>query len=124
MDGTNTALIFTSTTPNLILTPQVQRTISTTGTPNSLLITFTSSNPVPTNGVIKITFPPESDAVVFASGVVGDITYNTADNTVTVVNKCSSGACLPTSVKSVTLSSSYVRNIGWIKSPLGTTDSF
>lgn len=125
MDGTITGLTFTSTTPNLILTPTIKRSITTTGTPNNYNVNFTTTNPIPSNGVILITFPPQSDAIVYLTATVGNIVYNATSNTVTVNNLCNPGGCTASSLKIITLDLTYVKNIGWIKSPLSTsTDSW
>jgi hypothetical protein len=82
------------------------------------------TNEVPAHGLIKIVFPPESDHLIFLTGTVAGspaYAYDMTTKTVTVTGAC---PCAAGSTKALTLQSTFIKNMGWIKLPLTSTDSF
>ena len=106
----------------------------------NFLINFTLANNVPTDGAFTIIMPTESDAQIDSAsstftckasdctaGTALTCTATSATRTVLITDFCSVsavGSCNAGSVVSICLTSSFMKNMGWIKAPLTSTDSF
>lgn len=80
---------------------------------------------MPFTGYVVVTFPSLAEAVIKSTGTLSRCDYNSTTRTAKCSGVCANaGGCSGTSLKTLVLLDTYVRNMGWIKSPLDpTTDS-
>lgn len=106
----------------------------------NFLFDFVIPNQVATDGAFTIIMPTESDAQIdttatsttcrasdCTSGATLACTVTSSTRTVLITDYCSSGSgrsCTAASTISICLTSDFMKNMGWIKSPLTSTDSF
>jgi hypothetical protein len=111
-----------------------------TGRATNFLFSFAITNEVPTDGAFTIIMPSESDAKISStstdfqcsatdctSGASLACTVTSSTRTVLITDYCTSGSgrsCTASATITFCLKSTFMNNMGWIKTPLTATDSF
>ena len=147
IDGVTSGLTYAATTLGTLSSVTVTRdTINTsndglkTGRATNFLFSFIISNDLTTDSTFTFIMPTESDAKIISTATSFDcsatdwstgatVTWTVTASTKTVLitdywSSSSGRSCTASSTIKIWLKKTFMQNMGWIKSPLASTDSF